>query len=139
MRRTRGVLMPSPPDRRFIIVLSRISYPKYPLRAANRGLFREVAWRFGANSAPWPSAWPGGLLARPWGNQSVELAVNTGEPHAVLDLQLGCAGRFFPKCLWVAVIRLCEIPSDPIWSVRGRRAHSSFGLLQRSSRSSLYA
>ena len=38
-----AVWIPSPPDRRFKIVLSRISYP---LRAANRGLFREVAWRF---------------------------------------------------------------------------------------------
>ena len=48
VHRTRGVWIPSPSERRFKIVLSRLSYP---LRAANRGLFREVAWRFLADSA----------------------------------------------------------------------------------------
>jgi len=83
MHRTRGVWMPSPPDRRFMIVLSRISYALRPanLRESrplprNRLEIRSRLYILASRVAGWSC------------NQSFQLAVNVGEPHAMLNLQL---------------------------------------------------
>ena len=76
----------------------------------------------------WPAA---GDKVAFWKNQCLQLAVNTGEPHAILGLEPGCASSQFPQ-----MVMSCNDPiashQDSLWCLLKLPFTSNFESLFRS-------